>query len=267
MTPPTPVARRGIPEAAEGQTGMARVESIDDPVDSMESGESDPIDSDDELLPVDWRVKPEFGPGMVVLPRTPAGAYLAPSAVLPPLDDPLPRRSGPLVAPAIGPVSVPGAGPATTTTSSSTGAVGSRSAQITNTVAALELAADTPRRLIAAGAMVASLGFVLPWATVPGGDLIGEYLTRWGLAGPGHWIVVGLLVAVTLASLFGPTTAWPFGLIAVGTATLLVGLIWPYLFGMLTRSVGVWVVLFGAFALAAGGVLEYRRHARGGEPV
>jgi hypothetical protein len=59
------------------------------------------------------------------------------------------------------------------------------------------------------------------------------------------------------------------GLPAVTLATLLVGLLWPYLFGFLGHGVGIWVVLAGAILLLAGGLLDLRagRHHDPGSTV
>ena len=78
--------------------------------------------------------------------------------------------------------------------------------------------------------------FVLPWAaTVIGGDRHRDYFDRWGLAGPG-----------TSSSSSGcwPSSLWPCcatripAVARVGAAglvggALLLGLVWPYLFGVL----------------------------------
>jgi UDP-N-acetylmuramyl pentapeptide phosphotransferase/UDP-N-acetylglucosamine-1-phosphate transferase len=53
----------------------------------------------------------------------------------------------------------------------------------------------------------------------------------------------------------------PVGPIAIALGMLLVGLVWPYLFGVIGHSVGVWLVLIGAIVLATGGILDLRRHA------
>src|SRR5262249_20595428 len=125
------------------------------------------------------------------------------------------------------------------------------------------ITADTPRRLIGAGAAIAALGFLLPWAEVViGSGLAGSYWARWGMAGPGHWIVVALLGALVGGALAQDGLARvPVGPIAVGLGMLLVGLVWPYLFGVIGHAVGVWLVLVGALVLAAGGILDLRRHA------
>jgi hypothetical protein len=195
---------------------------------------------------------PVGDPGPAPLPaiRIPAGAYLAPSAVLPPLD-----------APSLGNGHGGGAGhihrgadggSATSTTRAS----------VAETLEAFGLTSNAARRLVGVGAAIAGLGFVLPWASVlAGSGLIGDYWARWGLAGPGHWIVVlGLLALIGLALAGDPVARVPVGGIAIAVGALLVGLLWPYLFGLLGHSVGVWVVLVGAILVAVGGALDVRRH-------
>ena len=127
-------------------------------------------------------------------------------------------------------------------------------------LAQLDLPADTPRRVIAIGSVIAALGFLLPWTASPtGNDVIGDYLIRWGLAGPGAWIVVALLLGLAALTLAGGRLASaPVGLPAVAMAMLVLGLAWPYLFGFGARGVGIWVVMAGLLLLAIGGVLDVR---------
>ncbi|MDQ3127183.1 MAG: hypothetical protein M3Q66_01820 [Chloroflexota bacterium] len=122
----------------------------------------------------------------------------------------------------------------------------------------IDLADDSTRAVIAVGAAIAAIGFLLPWANVlAGAGLLGGYFTQWGLAGPGHWIALTLLVATVGVALAGPATArWPVGLGAIALAALLVGMLWPYLFGFLGRSIGIWVVLAGVIVLVVGGALD-----------
>jgi hypothetical protein len=188
--------------------------------------------------------------------RTPAGAYLAPSAVLPPLD------------------AAPVAGTRRSTgRANGAAADGSEDASpaqlsLAETLAAFGITGDAARRLIGAGGAIAAMGFVLPWAEVMiGSGLAGSYWARWGMAGPGHWIVVGLLVGLVVAALAHdrvgrlPVGRLPVGTLAIGLGALLVGLVWPYLFGVIGHAVGVWLVLVGAIALVVGGILDLRRHA------
>jgi len=188
--------------------------------------------------------------GVLVEPfaRVPAGSYLPPSAVLP-----LAEAAAQAAAHARSdlPNAVPPAGGVTTESTRVSAA---------ERLAQLGLPADTPRRVVGIGAVVAALGFLLPWAAVlAGSGLLGDYWTQWGMAGPGHWIVVALLVGLAVLSLAnGRLATIPVGLPAVAIAMLLVGLSWPYVFGFLGKAAGIWVVLFGAILLAAGGLLDLR---------
>jgi hypothetical protein len=193
--------------------------------------------------------------GVLVEPfaRVPAGTYLPPSAVLPPGE-------------ALGAATLNGR-PEAAAHGFSPAASDAESPRISTAdrLAQLGLPADTPRRVAGIGAVVASLGFLLPWAPVlAGSGLLGGYWSQWGLAGPGHWIVALVLVGLAVLSLAGGRLATvPVGLPAVAIATLLVGLSWPYLFGFLGRAVGIWVVLFGAILLVSGGLLDLRADRHG----
>jgi hypothetical protein len=207
-----------------------------------------------------WPPPGDQGPVPLPAGRAPAGSYLPPSAVLPP-SGALPRVMP--TAPRNG-QSASGPGENASRPDAKRGSDVDRLAQ-------LGLPADTPRRLVAIGAVVAGLGFLLPWADVlAGSGLLGDYWTQWGLAGPGHWIVVLLLVGLASLALAGGRFAdVPVGLPSAVIAALLVGLSWPYLFGFLDRGVGVWVVLAGAVLVAAGAMLDLRavRHDDRGPTV
>lgn len=190
--------------------------------------------------------------------RTPAGAWLPPSARLERLSE-----RGPAVATAaIGIGAGSGGSVAAGSAAGSSEARGAASGP-GRLAASLGLAQDAPRQAIGIGAGLAAAGFLLPWANVlAGAGLLGGYFTQWGMAGPGHWIVVALLAGLAAVALAGGRFAgWPVGPAAITAAALLAGLLWPYLFGVLGRSVGVWAVLAGAIVVAVGGVLEMRiRH-------
>ena len=185
-------------------------------------------------------------------PRTPAGAYLPPSAVLPPLDLPAP---------------IGGAIPAAPEPESAVGTWASRStAALSDALESIHVTADASRRAVAAGAGLSALGLLLPWVnTLPGANPLAGYLDRWGLAGPGLWLVfAGLLALTAIAGSSGRTASWPVGLASIVTGAFLVGLVWPYVVGGFGRSIGIWVVLVGAAVLVVGGLLDRRsRHDRG----
>ena len=195
-----------------------------------------------------WPPPGDAGVMVEPLARVPAGAYLPPTAVLPP---------GEALA---GPSSHGRTDPPNSATSDGRFTTGSTRVSAAERLAQLGLPADTPRRVVGIGAVVAALGFLLPWAAVlAGSGLLGDYWTQWGMAGPGHWIVVALLVGLAVLSLVdGRLATVSVGLPAVAIAMLLVGLSWPYLFGFLGKAAGIWVVLFGAILLAAGGLLDLR---------
>src|SRR5438445_298685 len=206
------------------------------------------------------------------LARVPAGAYLPPSAVLPPGE-------------AL-PIATEATGRAKAHDRRGWDSVGRPSAA--DRLSELGLPADTSRLVVSIGAAVAALAFLLPWTAAPAGDdVLADYVARWGLAGPGHWIVAAFLVALAaVAGMSGtdpesspagpdprsdvapgvarradePTSArlLGVGLPSIGLASLLLGLAWPYLFGFLGRAVGLWVVLAGLLLLVAGGLLALR---------
>lgn len=229
--------------------------SAPDPVDAAPPPEPDPqaVSSADWFEPTDDAL-PDLDqpdePG-----RVPAGSYLAPSAILPPLG------ARPIAAAAT---------PADAHALPTINADASTRPPLAAALDRLDLTADAPRRALAAGAALAAVGFLLPWAQVlAGAGLLGDYFTQWGVAGPGHWIVVALLVGLAGAALAGDRLAsLPVGVAGIAAGALLVGLVWPYLFGVLGRSIGVWTVLAGAIVLVVGGALETRsRHAPGGPAV
>jgi hypothetical protein len=197
-----------------------------------------------------WPPPGDRGPIPAPEPRTPAGAYLPPSAVLPPLD--LPATAAPEPESAVG-----------TWASRS-------SAALSDALESIHVTADASRRAVAAGAGLGAVGILLPWVnTLPGANPLAGYLDRWGLAGPGLWLVfAGLLALTAIAGSSGRTASWPVGLPSVATGAFLVGLVWPYVIGGIGRSIGIWVVLVGAAVLVAGGLLDGRsRHDRGDATV
>jgi len=199
---------------------------------------------------------PPYGDrGAVPFPaaRTPAGAYLPPSAVLPPLDAP-----GRLVAAS----ARSGAGGAVSTT-----AVDRSMASIGEFFGSVHIADDVVRRTVGIGAGIASIAFPLPWINgLPGAGLSG-YLDRWGLAGPGLWIIAAASVALAAIALSsGRSASWPVALPAIVLGSLMFGLLWPSIFGG-GASIGVWVGLVGAIVLLVAGVLDLRSRHEGEKPA
>jgi hypothetical protein len=168
----------------------------------------------------------------------PAGAYLPPSAVLPPAEA----------------LPLPGAAVATRSRTD-----GWQLPTITAGFGRIEVPVEAATRTIAAGGFVALAGFLLPWADVViGSRSIGSFLDQWGLAAPGAPIVLLLVAAVTATAVMRDSLPRWVGLStgSVAVAFLLVGLVWPYLFGPFGASIGVYAVTVGALVLAAGGLLD-----------
>jgi hypothetical protein len=119
--------------------------------------------------------------------------------------------------------------------------------------------------LAVAGAALASVGFLLPWSnSVIGASGVG-YFDRWGLAGPGHVILVlALLATFVLALIRIPVPVWlRVGVPSLALGALLLGLVWPYVLGPLGAQPGVYAILVGALLLIIGGVtgIVGARHA------
>jgi hypothetical protein len=122
---------------------------------------------------------------------------------------------------------------------------------------ALDLSADRPRRVIAAGAGLTAVGFLLPWAgSLLGAGSMSGYFAQWGLAGPGHWLILFAVIALAgIAVAPGPLASRSLLVLSVAVGALLVGLVWPYVVGGF-GSIGAWTVLVGALVIAAGGLLD-----------
>ena len=195
-------------------------------------------------------------------PRTPAGADLPPSAVLPPLDGG--DAAVAIAVPMSGAASTPGAAGA-----SAVGAWTDRaSAALGSALQGINLTLDGTRQAIVIGAGIVALGLLLPWLNGPANEgALAGYIDRWGLAGPGMWLVLfGVVALGVIAASSGRAAAWPVGLPAIGAACFLGGVLWPYVLGGFGRSIGVWVVLAGAIVLAVGGVLDRGDRHPGAEP-
>ena len=177
--------------------------------------------------------------------RVPAGVYLPPSAVLPPGEAlPLP---GSVAAPA----------PEST---NSPRAAGGPLAGLSASMNSLAVPADAGAQTIAIGGGIAVLGFLLPWADIVIGSrsLDGGLFSTWGLAGPAAPLAFLLVLGLTALAVLRPNLPDWIGLStpAIAVAALLVGILWPYLFGSFGAAIGVYVVAAGAFVLVAGGLVE-----------
>ena len=192
-------------------------------------------------------------------PRPRAGAYLPPSAVLTTIDE----------APATTTAGIPGRPMMAASSAAATGGDAASAAEEKPARVLPALDPTLPPKVVVLGAGIAGLGFLLPWAAVVvGSGRIGGYLDQWGLAGPGHPLVLLVLVALgAWASQIERLPAWVRpGLPAAVLAGLLAGLVWPYVFGSLQSTVGVYLTLVGAIVLAAGGLLDLWAERHAGEP-
>ena len=201
---------------------------------------------------------PPVGDRGVVPPpetRTPAGSYLPPSAVLPPLD------GGMVAAPAAS--SAAPAGGSSDRAAAAASAADRASATLVGAFDRIRVGADGARAIVAVGAGLAAIGVLLPRVDgLAGQSPFAGYFDRWFLGVPGMWIVLlGLVVLTLIASSSGRVASWPVGLPAIVAAAFLVGLVWPSLAGGFGGAIGIWLVLVGAIVLAIGGTLVRRvRH-------
>ena len=189
--------------------------------------------------------------------RVPAGAYLPPSAVLPPGDS-LPIANGATSSAAV-------AGVSTAVAPASTPSLASRF-RLGDADGPLGLPDDAPARTIAAGAGIAAFSLILPWAEIViGSRAMGSYIDSWGLAGPGHALVLLALLGVAAIALAADRLPrWVgAGLPAIVLAAFIAGIAWPYLIGPFRPAIGVYVVVVGALILGVGGLLSRagQRHA------
>jgi hypothetical protein len=110
----------------------------------------------------------------------------------------------------------------------------------------------------AAGAGLVAFGMFMPWARVViGSSGASGLFDTWGLAGPGHFLILVWAVAMLVISLLpnGIPVSIRSGLAGLALGIFSLGLIWPYLmFGPLGAGIGVWVVALGALVLTGTGI-------------
>jgi hypothetical protein len=125
--------------------------------------------------------------------------------------------------------------------------------------------------LSVAGAAFAAVGFLLPWGIVVIGSAGVGYFDRWGLSGPGHLVVaLAMLGILALALVKNDIPVWiRTGLVGLGAGAYLLGLVWPYVFGLPGTGPGAVIAAIGAVALAVAGLLALitDRHGRVDRPV
>jgi hypothetical protein len=207
-------------------------------------------------------------PEGIELPRPPMppipGAYLAPSAVM---------RSAPIAAtqsaPAAlsaqpAPASAPGSPPRGLEPISSNAPRPASPARVPVLELPFAIAPGLGPRLVAGGAALAAVGFVLPW--VPGGGLVigggfgSGYFAMWGLAAVGN-VLPFLLAWVSLVLAVLPNRvprSAALGVLPLLLGGVFAGLAWTYLIGPLGAAIGIWALSVGAMLLAAGGTLVLR---------
>jgi hypothetical protein len=122
------------------------------------------------------------------------------------------------------------------------------------------------------GSVLALISFVLPWASSGVIGSVGTGFTaEWGLANPGHLLmIVGVLAVLVLQLMANPVPAWfrSAGLpILVGG--ILTGLAFAYFARPAGGGSGVAVLLAGALVMIGGGLLASRpeRHGSGSPSV
>ncbi|HET9436547.1 MAG TPA: hypothetical protein VFO50_06790 [Candidatus Limnocylindrales bacterium] len=178
--------------------------------------------------------------------RVPAGVYLPPSAVLPPAEA----------------LPLPGAAAAASDSASARPAAASRGplSGLADSLNSITVPADAGSRTIAIGGGMAVLGFLLPWAdfVIGSRNFDGGLLSTWGLAGPAAPFAFLIVLGLTALAILRPNLPAWVGLssAAIALAALLVGILWPYLFGSFGPAVGVYVVAVGALVLVAGGLID-----------
>ena len=125
----------------------------------------------------------------------------------------------------------------------------------------------------AAGAGMVAFGMFMPWARVViGSSGAAGIFDTWGLAGPGHILLLAWAVVILIVSVIpnGIPVSIRSGLAGLALGIFSLGLVWPYLvFGPLGAGIGVWVVALGALVLTGTGIASawHDRHAATDESV
>lgn len=186
-------------------------------------------------------------PGPPPAPAIP-GAYLAPSAMFasPISPPPQPASSGLAAAPVVAPPASP--------------SVRSRAATVLGGVS-VAIPRELPDWLAIAGSALAIASFPLPWATdgVIGASGIG-YFANWGLANPGHLLLVLAALVVLVLSVFpNRLPGWiRTGVLPLVVGGVLLGLAFAYHARPFGGGTGVTVLLVAALVLLIGGLVGVR---------
>jgi len=195
----------------------------------------------------------------------PAGAWLPPSAVFAATPRPMPAGVG---APS----------PAAVASSAASPASSESPPRRADDVALLsDLPFDAPDTLpgwlVAVGAGISVVSFLLPWSAVVlgSGSLDQGWTDTWGVASPSHLVVLLAALAVLALTTFpNRVPGWiRTGLAPLVLGGILLGLLWPYLFGGYGAGFGALAEAIGALLLVAGGILALRpaRHGAGDAAV
>ena len=196
-----------------------------------------------------------------------AGSYLAPSATY---SAPIAPRPAPQ----------PAVWPATTHSLPAAAVPGGNgsygAARATPTPPAVQTEAGGTRRLTdwltIGGSVLVIVSFFLPWAT---DGVIGSrgtgFTADWGLANPGHLLLILVALVVLLLHAFeNPVPAWfRSGALPLLVGGILAGLAFAYYARPAGGGAGVAVLLAGALVLIGGGILACRpeRHGTGASRV
>jgi hypothetical protein len=119
-------------------------------------------------------------------------------------------------------------------------------------------------RLIAVGGGIATVAFFLPWASaVIGSGPIPDPWDSFGIVGSWHLLAFLLTVGTVALSQSGDRApAWlRLGVVPLAMAFLLVGIDWYYLLTPIGGWIGAYLLLVGAFVMAAGAVRSIRGRA------
>ncbi|HTC86337.1 MAG TPA: hypothetical protein VK656_06510 [Candidatus Acidoferrum sp.] len=122
--------------------------------------------------------------------------------------------------------------------------------------------ADVSGWVVAVGAGLAIVAFLLPWAAVgvAGTNLDPGYLGRWGLANPSYLLLVAAAVATFLLATIPNRVPFTASAIAVPILVggFMLGLGWSYVTGPYGTGPGVDAMSLGAILMVVGGILELR---------
>jgi hypothetical protein len=230
-----PVDLREFGPDEDGEDDEADAVAATDPIDAFDAATAQP---DDRSTGVQWPPTGALPALPVPEPRLPAGSWLPPSAHLTGLEEPEP---GGVAAAAVLPSAATRGLPRDWLAAFGSG----------------EARWAAARRIIAIGSVVGLFGFVLPWAGGSFGNLLNVWLSVWGLAFGGTWLIaLGLVAMTAVAALSGRVESIALGVPALTLAALQLGLIWSALFGAGSRPIGILVVLVGAIVLGVGGAIQ-----------